>query len=113
MRARLLGIAESYDNDVERQDTHPDLLLKEEKECAISQETKDLLHKAGEIRTMVAAVIRTLLKATKQTQVVVAAVLLRSMARRTQESSSHRRSVLGGKGNAICQRSIGTDRRRT
>ena len=81
-------------------------------ECAISQETKDLLHKAGAIRTMVAAARRTLPKATKQTQVAVAAVLLRSMARRTKESSSHRRSVLGGNGNAICQRSIGTDRRR-
>ena len=107
-----MGVAENYDDDVERQDTHPDLLPQEAQECAISQETKYLLHKAGVIRTMVAASRRTLPKATRKTQVAVAALLLRSMARRTQESSSHRRSVLGGKGNAICPRIIRTDRRR-
>ena len=36
MRARLMGVAENYDDDVERQDTHPDLLPQEAKECAIS-----------------------------------------------------------------------------
>ena len=97
-----MGVAENYDDDVERQDTHPDLLPQEAQECAISQETKDLLHKSGEIRTMVAAARRTLPKATRQTHVAVAALLVRSMARLTQESSSHRRIVLGGKGNAIC-----------
>ena len=112
MKARLMGVADNYDDDVEGQDTHPDLLPQEAQECEISQETKDMLHKAGAIRTMVAAARRTLPKATKQTQVAVAALLLRSMARRTQESSSHRRSVLGGKGNAICPRSIRTDIRR-
>ena len=71
-----------------------------------------MLHKAGAIRTMAAAERRTLHKATRQTQVAVAALLLGSMARRAQESSSHRRSVLGGKGNAIRPRSIRTDRRR-
>ena len=60
-----MGVAEIYDNDVKRQDTHPDLLPQEAEECAISQETKDLLHKAGAIRTIVAAARRTLLKATK------------------------------------------------
>ena len=100
-----MGVAENYDDDVERQDTHPDLLPQD------SQETKDLLHKAGAIRTMVAEARKTLPKATKQTQVAVAALLLRSMARRTQESSSHRRSLLGGKGNTIFPRSIRTDRR--
>ena len=107
-----MGVSENHDNDIERQDTHPDLLPQEAQECAISQETKDLLHKAREIRTMVAAARRTLPKATTQTQVAVAAVLLMLMARRTQESSSHRRSVLVGKGNAIRPRSIRTDRRR-
>ena len=107
-----MGVAENYDDDVERQDTHPYLLPQEAHECEISQETKELLHKAGSIRTMVAAVRRTLPEATRQTQVAVAALLLRSMARRTQELSSHRRSVLGGKGNAIRPRSIRTDRRR-
>ena len=108
-----MGVAENYKHDVERQDTHPDLLPQEAQECAILQETKDLLHKARAIRTMVAVARRTLPKVTKQTQVAVAAVLLRSMARRTQESSSHRRSVLGGKGNAICQRSTRTRKRKT
>ena len=107
-----MGVAENYDDDVERQDTRPDLLPQEAQECAISKQTKDLLHKAGAIRKMVAAARRTLPKATNQTHVAVAAVLLRSMARQTQESSSHRSSVLGGKGNAICPRSIRTDRRR-
>ena len=79
-----MGVAENYDDDVERQYTHLDLLPQEAQECAISQETKDLLHKAWVIRTMVAAARRTLPKATKQTQVAVEAVLLRSMARRNQ-----------------------------
>ena len=112
MRARLMGVAEDYDDDAERLVTHAALLPKESQECELSTEAKELLRKAGTIRTLVSITKKSLPKATRKTQAAVAALLLRSMARRTTKSSSHRRSVLGGKGNVICQRSIGTDRRR-
>ena len=101
MRARLMGVPELYDDDVERRNTHVDLLPKEAQECAISQETQDLLHKAGALRTLMAATKKSLPNATRKTQVAVAALLLHSMTKRTGRPSSHRRSVLGDKGNAL------------
>ena len=55
MRARLMGIDENYHDDLEREATHPDLLPQETQECAISDKNKELLHKAGAIRTLMAA----------------------------------------------------------
>ena len=80
---------------------HADLLPKEAQECAISQEAQDLLHKAGALRTLMAATKKSLPNAKRKTQVAVAALLLHSMTKRTKRSSSHRRSVLGDKGNAL------------
>ena len=34
MRARLMGVDENYDDDIEKQNTHPDLLPQESQECA-------------------------------------------------------------------------------
>ena len=34
MRARLIGVDENYDDDIENQYTHPDLLPQESQECA-------------------------------------------------------------------------------
>ena len=96
-----MSVPENYDDDVERRNTHPDLLPKEAQECAISQEAQDLLHKAVALRTLVAATKKSLTNATRKTQVAVAALLLHSMTKRTKRSSSHRRSVLGDKGNAL------------
>ena len=101
MRARLMGVPEDYDNDIERQNTHTDLLLQEVQECAIWQETKDLLHKAGAIRKLVAATRKSLPNAKRKTQAAVAALLLQSMAKQNKRLSSNCRSVLGGKGNAL------------
>ena len=96
-----MGVPEDYDDDVEHQNTHVDLLPKEAQECAISQEAQDLLHKAGAMRTLMTSTKKSLPNATRKTQVAVAALLLQSMIKRTKQSSSHRRSVLGDKGNAL------------
>ena len=101
MRARLMGVPENYDYNVERRNTHPDLLPKEAQECTISKEAQDLLHKAGALHTLVAATKKSLPNATRKTQVAMAALLLHSMTKQTNRSSSHRRSVLGDKGNAL------------
>ena len=102
MRARLMGVPKDYNDNVERQNTHADLLPKEAQECAISQEAKDVLHKAGALRTLMGATRKSLPNATREMQVAVATLLLELMAKQTKRSSSHRRSVLGGKDNALC-----------
>ena len=48
MQACLMGVDENYHNDLERLATHPDLLPQETQECGISDENKELLHKAGQ-----------------------------------------------------------------
>ena len=102
MRARLMGIDENYHNDLERLATHPDLLPQETQECAISDENKELLHKAGAICTLMAAKKQGLHTSTQNTQAAVAALIfMKSMVRGTGMSSSHRRSVLGDKGCAL------------
>ena len=55
MRARLMGVDENYHNNLERLATHPDLLPQETQECGISDENKELLHKAGAICTLMVA----------------------------------------------------------
>ncbi len=55
MRARLMGIDENYHDDLERENTHPTLLPQEAQECGVSDETKEVLRKAGTIRTLLAA----------------------------------------------------------
>ena len=97
-----MGIDENYHDDFEREATHPDLLPQETQECAISNENKELLHKAGAIRTLMAAKKQGLPTSTQNTQAVVAALIfMKSMVRGTGMSSSHRRSVLGDKGCAL------------
>ena len=99
MRARLMGIDENYHDDLERLATHPDLLPQETQECRISDENKELLHKAGEIRTLMAAKKQGLFTTTRNTQAAVAALIfMKLMVRGTGTLSSHCRSGLGGKG---------------
>ena len=109
-----MGVDENYDDDIEKQNTHPDLLPQESQECAttVSEETKKTPYKAGEFLKVMAVTQAVLTNATRKTQVAVAALVLKTMARQTDKSSSHRRSVLGSKGNVIRPRSIRTDRRR-
>ena len=109
-----MGVDENYDDDVENQNTHPDLLPQESQECAttVSEETKQMLEKDGAFRKVMAVAQSGLPNATRKTQVAVVALVLKSMARQTDKSSSHIRIVLGGKGNAIRPRSIRTDRQR-
>ena len=114
MRARLMVVDDNYDGDIEEQNTHPDLLPQESQECAttVSEETKKILDKDGAFRKVMSVTQAGIPNATRKTQVAVAALVLKTMARGTDKSSSHRRSVLGGKGNAILPRSIRTDRQR-
>ena len=71
----------NYNDNVEQQNTHLDLLPQEAQEYAILEESRDLLHKAGAIHKMMAATKTSLPKATRKTQAVVAALLLQLMAR--------------------------------
>ena len=114
MRARLMGVDENYDDDIEKQNTHPDPLPQESQECAttVSEETKKMLVKAGAFCKVMAFTQSGLPIATKRTHVAVYALVLKTMAIRTDKSSSHCRRVLGGRGNAIRPRSIRTDRQR-
>ena len=109
-----MGVDENYDDDIEKQNTHPDLLPQESQECAntVSEKTKTILAKVGAFHKVMSFTQSDLPSTTRKTQVSVAAQVLKTMARRTDNSSSHRRSVLRGKGNAICPRSIRTYRQR-
>eukprot|EP00957_Ditylum_brightwellii_P129573 9883102-Ditylum_brightwellii.AAC.1 len=92
MQARLMGIDEDYHNDIKRENTHPTLLPQKAQECRISDETREVLRKAGAIRTLLAATKTSLPGVQRNMQAAVAALLLmKSMARGTQESPSHRR----------------------
>ena len=71
-----------------------------------------MLAKAGAFRKVMAVTPYGLPNATRKTYVAVAALVLQTMARRTDKSSPHIMSVLGGKGNFIRPRSIRTDIRR-
>ena len=107
-RSWLMGVDDNYDDDIEKHYTHPDLLPQESQECAttVSEKTKKMLANSGAFRKVMGVTQTGLPNATRKTQVAVSAVVLKTMARRTDKSSSHHRSVLGGKGNAIRPRSI-------
>eukprot|EP00957_Ditylum_brightwellii_P026115 1974560-Ditylum_brightwellii.AAC.1 len=95
----LQGTDEDYHDDLERENTHSTLLPQEAQECGISDETREVLRKAGVIRTLLAATKTSLPDVQRNTQTTVAQLLLTNpMVRGTQESSSHCRSVLGDKG---------------
>ena len=96
MRSRLMGVDENYDDDIENQNKHPDLLPQESQECVttVSEETKKMLAKAGSFRKVMAVTQAGLPNNTRKTQVAVAALVLKTMVRRTDNSSSHRSSVL-------------------
>ena len=55
MRASLMGVDEKHHEDPERLATHPDLSPQETQECRISDDNKELLHKAGATHTLMAA----------------------------------------------------------
>eukprot|EP00957_Ditylum_brightwellii_P162137 12344539-Ditylum_brightwellii.AAC.1 len=85
MQARLMGIDEDYHNDIERENTHPNLLPQKAQEYGISDETREVLCKAGAICTLLAATKTSLPDVQRNTQAAVAALLLmKSMARGTQ-----------------------------
>ena len=89
-------------SDLQRLATNPNLLPQERQECGISDENKELLHKARAICTLMAAKKQGLSTSTKNTQAAVAALIfMKSMVRGIGTSSSHRRSVLGDKGCAL------------
>ena len=46
IQAHLMGVDENYHDNLERLATHPDLVPQEIQECRISDENKELLHKA-------------------------------------------------------------------
>ena len=71
-----MGVDENYDDNIERQATHPSMLPQEAQECKISDENRELLRKAGAIRTLMAATKTSIPKATRNTQAAVAALLL-------------------------------------
>ena len=62
-----MGVDENYHNDLGRLATHADLLPQETQECGISDENKELLHKAGVICTLMAATKQSLPTATRNT----------------------------------------------
>eukprot|EP00957_Ditylum_brightwellii_P073524 5586781-Ditylum_brightwellii.AAC.1 len=111
MQARLMGVDEDYHDDIECENTYPTLLPQKAQECGISNETREVLCKARAIRTLLAATKNSLLDVQRNTQAAVTAlILMKSMVRGTQESLSHRRSVLGDKGYADLLETRMTDR---
>ena len=80
-----MGVDEKYDDDIEKQNTHPDLLLQESQECAttVSEETKKILAKSGAFGKVMAITQAGLPNATRNTQVAVASLVLNTMVRRT------------------------------
>ena len=96
MRARLMNVDENYDDDIENQNTRPYMLPRESQECAttVSEETKKMLAKSGAFCKVMAVTQAGLPNDTRKTQVAVAALVLEMMVRRTDNSSSHRSSVL-------------------
>ena len=88
MRTQLMGVDENYDDDIEKQNTHPDLLPQESQECdtTVSEETKKMLAKAGTFRKVMAVTEAGLPNATRKTQVSVDSLVPKMMARRTDNS---------------------------
>ena len=85
-----MGIDENYHNDLERENTHPMLLPQETQEREVSDETKEVLRKAGAICTLSAATKTGLLDTQQKMQAAVAALIfMRLMVRGTSKSTSH------------------------
>ena len=77
-----MGIDENYHNDLKRLAIHPDMVPQEKHECGISDENKELLHKAGAILTLMAAKKQGLSTITRNTQAAVAALIfMKSMVK--------------------------------
>eukprot|EP00957_Ditylum_brightwellii_P169904 12932395-Ditylum_brightwellii.AAC.1 len=90
MRAHLMGVDEDYHNDIKCENKHPTLLPKKAQECKISNETREALRKAESIHTLLVVTKTSLPDVQKNTQAAVAAlILMKLMARGTQESPSH------------------------
>ena len=74
----------------------------------MSDETKEVLYKAGAMHTLLAVTKTVLPEAKRNMQAAVAALLLlKLMSRGTHKSSSHHRSVLRDKGCTLCTVSKG------
>ena len=71
-----MGISEGYDDEIERLDTHPNLLPSQECAVNVSAEDASVLTKAGHIVKVLAVAKAALLNATKKTQAAVAALML-------------------------------------
>ena len=84
MRGRLMSIGEDYDDDIERRNTHPDLLPSQECAVKVSAEDVSVLTKSCAIVKVIAVAKAALLNDNKKTNDAVAALLLTiMMARRT------------------------------
>ena len=83
MRARLIGVDENYDDDIENQNKHPDLLPQESQESAttVSEGTKNVPAKDITFRKEIADTQTGLPNATRKTKVGVAILVLKTMAR--------------------------------
>ena len=82
-----MGADDNYDDDIEKQNTHPDLLPQESQECdnTVSEETKKIMVKAGAFCKVMAVTQAGLSNATRKTQVAVTALVLKTMARGTEK----------------------------
>ena len=106
---RLIGIGEGYDDDIDRLNTHQDLLPSQKCANHVSDKYASVLSKPGSIVKVLEVAQNELPNATKKTQPVVAAFLFtKTMARRTWGSSCHCRSVLGDKGKPLRSGDKGT-----
>ena len=76
MRGRLMGIGEDYADEIERRDTHPNLMPS--RECAVNVSAKDksVLTKSVDIVKVLVVAKDALLNANKKTQASVAALLI-------------------------------------
>ena len=76
-------IDDNYDDDIEGQNTHPNLLPPESQECAttVSTEDKMVLAKAGDIGKVMAVTKAGLPNVTRKHQVTVVALSLKTMVR--------------------------------
>ena len=84
MCGRLMGIGEDYGDDIERLNTHPDLITSQECADNVSDEDASVLSKAGAIVKVLEVDHNTLPNATTKTQAAVAAFLFTiTMARLT------------------------------
>ena len=84
MRGHLMVIVEEDDDDIERLNTHLDLLPSQECADNVSAEDASVITKTGAIVKFIEVAQKAFLNATKKTQYVVAALLFtRTMAGQT------------------------------